>query len=117
MTIVLHLSGGTWHKVAPGSAGYNLPNAVSDGHGGWWATSPPGSSKARLVRAAPPPPPKKNHWGGVNLPVPHGYHGSGVGWPGPRAAGSTAMGGALLNLSNGTAALKTEVLAFGKLPK
>ena len=65
-TIVLHLSGGTWHKVAPGSAGYNLPDAVSDGHGGWWATSPPGSyEKASFLlhRAK-----GKSHWTKVQSP-------------------------------------------------
>ncbi len=111
-TIVLHLSGGTWHKVAPGSSGYNLPDAVSDGHGGWWATSPPGSyEKASFLlhRAK-----GKSHWTKVNLPVPHGYQGSVAGLV--RVPGSTAMV-ALLSLSNGTLALKTEVLAYGKLPK
>lgn len=111
-TIVLHLSGGTWHKVAPGSAGYNLPDAVSDGHGGWWATSPVGSyEKASFLlhRAK-----GKSHWTKVNLPVPHGYQGSVSGLV--RVPGSTAMV-ALLSLFNGTLALKTEVLAFGKLPK
>ena len=109
---MLHLSGGTWHKVAPGSAGYNLPDAVSDGHGGWWATSPPGSyEKASFLlhRAK-----GKSHWTRVNLPVPHGYQGSVSGLV--RVPGSTAMV-ALLSLFNGTLALKTEVLAYGTLPK
>ena len=111
-TIVLHLSGGTWHKVAPGSAGYNLPDAVSDGHGGWWATSPPGSyeNASFLLHRAK----GKSHWTKVNLPVPHGYQDSVAGLV--RVPGSTAMV-ALLSLSNGTLALKTEVLAYGKLPK
>jgi hypothetical protein len=111
-TIVLHLSDGTWHKVAPGSAGYNLADAVSDGHGGWWATSPPGSyEKASFLlhRAK-----GKSHWTKVQLPVPHGDQGSVSGLV--RVPGSTAMV-ALLSLFNGTLALRTEVLAYGKLPK
>ena len=37
--IVVHWNGHQWSRVKPGSAGYYLPTAVSDGHGGWW--SPP----------------------------------------------------------------------------
>ncbi len=37
--IVAHWNGHKWSRVKPGSAGYYLPTAVSDGRGGWW--SPP----------------------------------------------------------------------------
>jgi hypothetical protein len=29
--------GREWGRVKPGSPGYYLPTAVSDGHGGWWS--------------------------------------------------------------------------------
>lgn len=109
--LVLHLSGGTWHKVAPGSAGYYLPTAVPDGHGGWWAEQPfTFSPSPFLLHRAK----GKTHWTRVALPVPHGDHAALAGLA--RVPGSTAML-ALLGVSNGTPALKTEVLVFGKLPK
>lgn len=36
-TIVVHWNGRRWSRVRPGSAGYYLPAAVSDGQGGWWS--------------------------------------------------------------------------------
>ena len=57
VNIVLHLSGGKWHKVTPGSAGYYLPGAVRDGRGGWWAITPftpaPGPVRSARRRARP----------------------------------------------------------------
>jgi hypothetical protein len=35
--VVVHWNGRKWGRVKPGSAGYYLPTAVSDGHGGWWS--------------------------------------------------------------------------------
>jgi hypothetical protein len=35
--IVVHWNGRKWGRVKPGSPGYYLPTAVSDGHGGWWS--------------------------------------------------------------------------------
>jgi hypothetical protein len=35
--VVVHWNGRTWSRVKPGSPGYYLPTAVSDGHGGWWS--------------------------------------------------------------------------------
>jgi hypothetical protein len=109
--LLLHLSGGTWHKVAPGSAGYYLATAVPDGHGGWWAEQPftfsPGPFLWHRAKG-------KTHWTRVALSVPHGDHAFLGGLA--RVPGSTAMV-ALLGVSNGTPALKTEVLVYGKLPK
>ena len=34
---VVHWNGHRWSRVKPGSPGYYLPGAVSDGHGGWWS--------------------------------------------------------------------------------
>jgi hypothetical protein len=110
--LVLHLSGGTWHRVARTSPGYFLPGAVSDGHGGWWAQDPFASSlKAPfLMREAK----GKSRWTRVSLPVPHGDQAALAGLA--NVPGSTAML-ALLNVYNGTPTLKSEVLAYGKLPK
>jgi hypothetical protein len=108
--LVLHLSGGTWHKVAPGSSGYYLPDAVPDGHGGWWAEN---------VFANDPKTPylmheAKGRWTRVTLPVPHGDQATLNGFghvPG------TAATLALLEVYNGTPTLKTEILAYGGLPR
>lgn len=109
--IVLHLSGGKWHKVAPGSAGYYLPGAVRDGRGGWWAITPftlsPGPVLFHEAKG-------KSHWTRVALSVPRDDQAEVGGLV--RMPGSTAML-ALLDLFNGTAALKTEVLANGALPE
>ncbi len=35
--VVVHWNGHNWSRVSPGSPGYYLPTAVSDGHGGWWS--------------------------------------------------------------------------------
>jgi len=35
--VVVHWNGRAWHRVRPASAGYYLPTAVRDGHGGWWS--------------------------------------------------------------------------------
>jgi hypothetical protein len=41
---VVHWNGQRWSRVKPGSPGYYLPAAVSDGHGGWWSAPYPATS-------------------------------------------------------------------------
>jgi len=35
--MVVHWDGSTWSRVRATAFGFHLPDAVSDGHGGWWA--------------------------------------------------------------------------------
>jgi len=115
--LVLHLSGGIWHKVGPANVGYYLPGAVSDGHGGWWAIGPP----APLPPAAPAAPlparpyllhETRGHWLPVALPVVPGYVLQVIGLA--HVPGSGAML-AIGELYNGLAGLHSAVLAYGNL--
>lgn len=47
--VVVHWNGHKWGRVKPGSAGYYLPTAVSDGHGGWWSLPYLANSPERYV--------------------------------------------------------------------
>lgn len=65
---VLAWNGRSWSRVANPAPGYHLPNAVSDGRGGWWTASypSPGFGRSFLLHES----------GGrltrVPLPVPRG---------------------------------------------
>jgi len=108
--IVLHFLNGKWHKVAVGSAGYYLPSAVPDGHGGWWALSPFGFSTGRYVFHEAK---GKTRWTRIALPVPRGNKADVIELA--HVPGSTAMI-ALMGTFRANTALNTEVLAFGTLP-
>src|SRR4029077_10609540 len=63
--VVVHWNGRTWRRVAPGSAGYYLPTAVSDGHGGWWSVPYRADQPVRyLLHRA------HGRWTRFSLPVP-----------------------------------------------
>ena len=47
--IVVHWNGRKWGRVKPGSPGYYLPTAVSDGHGGWWSQPYAGNPWTRYL--------------------------------------------------------------------
>jgi hypothetical protein len=120
--IVLHLTRRTWHKVGPGSFGFHLPAAVSDGHGGWWAPGPPLPGPP-----VPPVPPSL-----VPVRSPYLLHGTGGHWH--RVALPTVSGAVLLitgivhvpgtramlaiaQLQSNIPVLRSVVLAYGQLPK
>lgn len=113
--LVLHLSGGKWHKVARTSAGYYLPGAVPDGHGGWWTAG--NGDQINLVAGSLVPyllHETGGHWRRVSLPVPKGdtmQITDVVHVPGSSAMLATGQ------LFNGTAGLHSVVLAFGQLPR
>ncbi len=113
--IVLHLSGGKWHKVGRTNVGYRLPAAVSDGHGGWWALGPP---VALPPAAAPVTSPYLLHetggvWRRVPLPAVSGavLQVTGI----VHVPGSNAML-AIGQLYSGIPSLRSVVLAYGRLP-
>jgi hypothetical protein len=112
--LVLHLSGGKWHKVGRTSPGYYLPAAVSDGHGGWWAPGPTGLLPP--VRATPPYLLHETggHWRHVPLPVVSGavLQVTGI----VHVPGSNAML-AIGQLYNGLPRLRSVVMAYGRLPR
>ena len=112
---VLHLSGGKWRHVGRTNAGYYLPGAVSDGHGGWWSQGTglefgfgTDSAKPYLLHQA------GGRWHRVTLPVPKGDTMQIVDLV--HVPGSRAML-AVAELFNGKAGLHSEVLAYGQLPK
>ena len=114
-TLVLHLRGGTWHKVARTNPGYYLPAAVPDGHGGWWAPGPTGP----LPPAAPPVTlpyllhETGGHWRHVPLPTVRGavLEVTGI----VHVPGSRAML-AIDDVLTGAPTLRSVVLAYGRLP-
>ncbi len=90
--VVFHRSGGTWRRVSKTSAGYYLPTAVPDGHGGWWATNLFGSG-AYLMHES------HGHWKRVGLPVPSGYTGNATALAHVPGTDATV---AVVQLANGT---------------
>jgi hypothetical protein len=105
--LVLHRSGGTWRRVSKTSAGYDLPSAVPDGHGGWWATDPFGFGAYLLHES-------HGHWKRVNLPVPSGD--TGIVTALAHVPGTDAAV-AVVQLGSGTTQLQSEVVATGTLPR
>jgi len=62
--VVVHWNGRTWRRVKPGSAGYYLPTAVPDGHGGWWSVPYQAQPVRYLLHRA------HGRWSRFSLPVP-----------------------------------------------
>jgi len=112
---VLHLAGGKWHTVARSNAGYYLPGAVSDGHGGWWSQGTglefgfgAASAKPYLLHES------GGRWSRVSIAVPKGYQMQIMDVV--HVPGSHAML-AVASLYNGSPTLRSVVLAYGQLPK
>lgn len=108
--LVVHWNGHKWSRIRPGSAGYYLPTAVSDGHGGWW--SPPYllslTARYLLHRA-------NGRWRRSSLPVPMSL------FPGfPPGNGIAHVPHTNAMLLAGTESTPTGfsgvILALGKLP-
>jgi hypothetical protein len=108
--LVVHWNGHKWSRVRPGSPGYYLPTAVSDGHGGWWSTPYLTSLTVRyLLHRA------HGRWSRFALPVPLSL------FPG------ISPGGGIVHVPHSSAMLLAGsqihargvsgvILAFGKLP-
>jgi hypothetical protein len=105
--VVFHRSGGTWRRVSKTSAGYYLPTAVPDGHGGWWAANPFAVGGYLMHES-------RGRWKRVNLPVPAGYTGSAIALAHVPGTDATV---AVVQLGNGTIQLHSEVVATGTLPR
>ena len=109
---VRHLVSGRWHKVARTNAGYYLPTAVRDGHGGWWSTGIP---FAQPVEASPYLLHEvRGSWHRVALPHVAGTQTQIMEIV--HLPGTTRSMLAIAEVYNGKPALHSEVLAFGSLP-
>jgi hypothetical protein len=105
---VAHLSHGRWRLVGSANPGHHLPEAVSDGHGGWWAPGPAGATPARYVLHE-----TGGHWHKVTLPLVSGDVPQFIQFA--RVPGTTTML-AIGQLYNGKPGLRSVVLAWGPLP-
>jgi hypothetical protein len=105
---VAHLSHGRWRLVGPANPGHHLPEAVSDGHGGWWAPGPAGATPARYVLHE-----TGGHWHKVTLPLVSGEVPQNIQFA--RVPGTSTML-AIGQLYNGKPGLRSVVLAWGPLP-
>jgi hypothetical protein len=113
---VLHLSSGSWHKVGRANPGYYLPDAVSDGHGGWWS---PGNGLAFGIGNASATPYLLHQTGGRwhRVTVATAPKGTTMAiMDVAHVPGSNAML-AVAALYNGKPGLYSVVLAYGQLPK
>ena len=114
-SFVLHLANGKWRKVARSNPGYYLPGAVSDGHGGWWSQGTgrefgfgTPSAKPYLLHES------GGRWHRVTIAAPKGDTMQILDVVRvPRSGAMLAVG----ELYNGTATLRSVVLAYGHLPK
>jgi hypothetical protein len=103
--VIVHWNGSKWSRVKPANPGYYLPNAVSDGHGGWWSVPYPASGVTRyLLHEA------GGHWTRFPTPVPLDTYGLSL----AHVPHSRAMLAASTYSRAGRAT--GVVLAFGALP-